>query len=77
MAFSSSFFNFFFHLVLDYWVSRFTFFFFYIYMGFGLVDSVGWFRIFGGGPRLKRKGGPSLFFFLGGKIYLLNFFFWA
>ena len=74
MAFSSSFFNLFFRLVLDYWVIRFTlfyyyyyFFFFYIYMGFGLADSVGWFRIFGGEPGLKRKGGPSL----------LLVFFWA
>ena len=46
-------------------------------MGFGLADSVGWFRIFGGGPGLKRKGGPSLLlvFFL--KNLLTNFFFWA
>ena len=50
----------------------FFFFFFKIYMGFGLADSVGWFRIFGGGPKLKRKGRPksssSFFFFF--------FFFW-
>ena len=45
-------------------------------MGFGLADSVGWFRIFGGEPGLKRKGGLSLlFFFFFGKIYLLKFFF--
>ena len=45
-------------------------------MGFGLADSVGWFRIFGGEPGLKRKGGLSLLlFFFFGKIYLLKFFF--
>ena len=75
MAFSSSFFNSFFRLVLDCWVSGFTlffflfFFFFNIYMGFGLADSVGWFRIFGGGPRLKRKEGPkSSSYYFGGKF---------
>ena len=71
LAFSSFFFNLFFRL---FWTTGLVvfFFFFNIYMGFGLADSVGWFRIFGGGPKLKRKGRPkssySFFFFF--------FFFW-
>ena len=78
MAFSSSFFNSFFRLVLDCWVSGFTLFFFFfsfflfffnIYMGSSLADSVGWFRIFGGGPRPKRKEGPkSSSYYFGGKF---------
>ena len=68
LAFSSFFFNLFFRL---FWTTGFVvffFFFFNIYMGFGLADSVGWFRIFGGGPKLKRKGRPKSSFF--------SFFFW-
>ena len=58
--------------LLGQWVYSFFFlffFFFNIYMGFGLADSVGWFRIFGGGPRLKRKEGPkSSSYYFGGKF---------
>ena len=70
IAFSSSFFNLFFRLVFDYWVSGFFFFFFfYIYMGSVLADLVGWFRIFGGGLGLKFKAGPkSSSYFFGGKF---------
>ena len=61
--------------LLGQWVYSFFFlffffsFFFNIYMGSSLADSVGWFRIFGGGPRLKRKEGPkSSSYYFGGKF---------